>query len=214
MLEMDKKRQEEICSAYSKAATKYGELFFFELQNKPLDRKIYDLFYERAVNNGISLEIGCGPGEISNYLWMKGLDIVGIDYSSEMIRIAKRYNDKIKYRIGNVFSLDYQNETVGGIVAPYLIVNFEKEDLNKAFSEMYRVLKNNCYMLLSFHIGEDDKHIFDDFIVHDNKLQYVFYRVDTVQEALEMVGFKIIEVITKTPYEGEVTKRCYIFCKK
>ncbi len=83
---MDNKRQNERNKAYSKIAQKYKNLFINELQKKPIDRKIYELFFERVVNKGEILEIGCGPGEISNYLWMKGLEIAGIDCSNEMIK--------------------------------------------------------------------------------------------------------------------------------
>jgi hypothetical protein len=69
---MAKNRQDAIREAYDRAAEAYAEKCFFELYEKPLDRKLYDLFFERTVNRGPVLEIGCGPGEVSNYLWMKG----------------------------------------------------------------------------------------------------------------------------------------------
>ena len=68
---MDKKRQKIIKNAYDKAAKSYADLCFYELYDKPLDKKLYDLFFERIVNKGVSIEIGCGPGEITNYLKMK-----------------------------------------------------------------------------------------------------------------------------------------------
>ena len=61
---MNKNRQEESRLAYSKIATNYKQLFINELRNKPLDKKLYDLFYDKVINKGRVLEIGCGPGEM------------------------------------------------------------------------------------------------------------------------------------------------------
>lgn len=119
---MDTERQKTIKNAYNIAAKKYADMCFYELYDKPLDKKLYDLFFERVVNKGVVLEIGCGPGEISNYLKMKGLDIIGLDISDKMIEIAKQLNPFIDFRIGDVFNLQFKDNSVAGIVAPYLKV--------------------------------------------------------------------------------------------
>jgi ubiquinone/menaquinone biosynthesis C-methylase UbiE len=137
---MNKDRQIERQKAYSSIANEYKRLFINELQKKPLDRKLYDLFYDKVANGGQVLEIGCGPGEISNYLWMKGLDVLGIDYSPEMIKVAKENNDELRFETGDVFQLRLADRSIHGIVAPYLIVNFDVKEVEEALFEMNRVL--------------------------------------------------------------------------
>ena len=95
---MDKDRQDIIKNAYDKAAKAYADKCFYELYDKPLDKKLYDLFFERVVNKGVALEIGCGPGEVSNYLKMKGIEIIGLDISEKMIEIAKQLNPEVTTR--------------------------------------------------------------------------------------------------------------------
>jgi ubiquinone/menaquinone biosynthesis C-methylase UbiE len=210
---MDTNRQQIIKNAYDKAAKAYTDKCFYELYDKPLDKKLYDLFFERVVNKGISLEIGCGPGEIANYLKMKGLDIIGLDISDKMIEIAKQINPFIDYRIGDVFDLNFKDNSVAGIVAPYLIVNFKLIDIPKAFSEIHRVLIYKGQLLISFHSGQDEL-IINDFFVKGNSIPYTFFDSDAIKDSLTECGFRIIEYINRMPYDGEETKRTYIFAEK
>jgi ubiquinone/menaquinone biosynthesis C-methylase UbiE len=211
---MNIKRQQERNLAYSKIADKYKDLFIDELSNKPIDRKLYDIFLDRTLNKGKVLEIGCGPGEISNYLWKKGLDITGIDYSDEMIRSAKEYNNSIEYCVGNVFNLEYESNSITGIVAPYLIVNFNSDEVLDAFKEIYRTLTKGGCFLVSFHVGNNGTRVFNDFLVKNNRISFTFFRVKTIKSLLVKVGFEITEVIVKEPYVGEITMRAFIFCIK
>lgn len=210
---MDIHRQKIITNAYNQAAEAYAELCFYELYNKPLDKKLYDLFFDRVVNKGKALEIGCGPGEIANYLKMKGLDITGIDISEKMIEIATRLNTHIDFRVGDVFNLDYKSNSIAGIVAPYLIVNFKPEDLPAAFSEMVRVLVTGGQLLIAFHSGNQELEI-HDFFVKGNTIPYTYFDSNHVIDMIKNAGFAIIEHINRMPYEGEVTNRTYIFAEK
>jgi ubiquinone/menaquinone biosynthesis C-methylase UbiE len=210
---MDTDRQNIIKNAYDIAAKFYADMCFYELYDKPLDKKLYDLFFERVVNRGISLEIGCGPGEIANYLKMKGLDIIGLDISDKMIEIAKQLNPFIDFRVGDVFNLDFSDNSVAGIVAPYLIVNFKLDDIPKAFSEIYRVLIDKGQLLISFHSGQQELEL-DDFFVKGNSIPYTYFDSGAIRDRLVDSGFKIIEYINRMPYEGEITKRTYIFAEK
>ena len=210
---MDKNRQRIIKNAYDIAAELYADMCFYELYDKPLDKKLYDLFFERVVNKGTAIEIGCGPGEIANYLKMKGLDIIGLDISSKMIKVAKKLNPLIDYRIGDVFDLRFNDGSIAGIVAPYLIVNFKLDDISKAFSEIYRVLIDKGQLLISFHSGGQELEI-NDFFVKGNTIPFTYFDSDTIRDRLVDSGFKIIEYINRMPYEGEVTTRTYIYTEK
>ena len=210
---MDTQRQKIIKNAYNRVAKAYADMCFYELYDKPLDKKLYDLFFERVINKGIALEIGCGPGEIANYLKMKGLNIIGIDISDKMIEIAKQLNPFIDFRVGDVFNLKFNNKSVAGVVAPYLIVNFKLDDVPKALSEIHRVLIDKGQLLISFHSGQQELEI-NDFFIKGNTIPYTYFDSNTIRDRLIESGFKIIEYITRTPYEGEITTRTYMFAEK
>jgi trans-aconitate methyltransferase len=37
-------------------------------------------------------DLGCGPGHVSRYLWERGVEVCGIDLSSELVERARRLN--------------------------------------------------------------------------------------------------------------------------
>jgi ubiquinone/menaquinone biosynthesis C-methylase UbiE len=144
---------------------------------------------------------------------MKGLDIIGIDISDKMIAVARKLNPFIQFRVGDVFDLKFKENSIAGVVAPYLIVNFKLNDVAKAFKEIHRVLIKHGQFQLSFHAGNEELEI-NDFFVEGNTIPYTFFDPDEVAKLLVKSGFRIIEYINRMPYEGEVTKRTYIFAEK
>lgn len=60
--------------------------------------KIIKKFKKKPLNQISILEVGCGPGYMSLELARSGLNVVGIDLSSECIKIANEYADKDPYK--------------------------------------------------------------------------------------------------------------------
>ena len=65
-------KQNEITEAYDSSAKAYVQKCFNELDYKPLDRQLLYRFAQLTNNKGIVCDIGCGPGEVANYLYSKG----------------------------------------------------------------------------------------------------------------------------------------------
>jgi ubiquinone/menaquinone biosynthesis C-methylase UbiE len=201
----------DVVAAYSRIANQYSKEFFNELDSKPLDRKLYDLFAERIPVNGTCLEIGCGPGEVSTYLSKYPLKLIGVDKSVEMINNARLLGSGVEYLVDDVFNLSMKNESIDAIVAPFLIVNFSADEIRRAFCEMNRALKVNATILITFHIGRNRKLIIKDFFEKQNKIIFTLHRVEKINRLMHENGFKITETVIKHPYEGEETKRAFIY---
>jgi ubiquinone/menaquinone biosynthesis C-methylase UbiE len=212
---MQKEKINQIREAFNKAAPTYAKELYHELYFKNVDIKLLDLFCERVDPNLPICEIGCGPGEISTYLRYKHLKVVGIDISEEMIRIARELNPHIDFQTGNVFALDYSDNFFSGILAPFLFVNYEMEDIKIAFLEIKRVLIPNGIFYMSFHEGNDRIQV-EELFAKNNPLEFIYLNVSDIARMLEETGFEIIEWIVRSPYAtGEhKNKRAYIFAKK
>lgn len=211
---MKEQRKKEIRCAYDRAAKKYAEDLYDELQSKPMDVKFLDLFVERVNPNSQVAEIGCGPGEISAYLKIKGLNMLGIDISPQMIEEAKRLNPAIKFQVGDVFSLDFQDKSFSGVAAPFLIVNFSIDEIPKAFHEIKRVLLADGVFYFSFHTGNETVHV-DDLFAEKNPLDFYFHPVEKIQSILEESGFELLEWVIRSPYKDAEypSTRAYFFAR-
>ena len=96
--------------------------------------------------DGLYLDIGCGTGNYTHAIQSKGFDFIGIDPSEKMLNIARLKNVKIDWQIGKAEKTDLENLSIDGIMASLTIHHWL--DLNKAFMEMYRVLKNDRHIVI------------------------------------------------------------------
>lgn len=83
---------------YDPVAEVYDDLFSEEnLYYGPItDRelKLFDSYVPSAVGNQNALDIGCGTGLHTGWLVHKGYNVVGIDASQNMLRVAQDKRDR------------------------------------------------------------------------------------------------------------------------
>ncbi|WP_373898196.1 MerR family transcriptional regulator [Haloimpatiens sp. FM7315] len=105
------------------------------------------------------LELGCGDAS----LWVKNLgripsewDITLTDFSKGMLDDAKinlkRSSKKFKFKIVDVQNIPFEDSSFDVIIANHML--YHVEDIERAFSEMNRVLKSKGYFYAST-VGEN-----------------------------------------------------------
>src|SRR5207253_2176096 len=90
----------DLAGTYDRVAEPYGEQFFDELARKPFDRELLDRFAARLSGRGLVCDVGCGPGHVGRYLTERGVDVFGLDLSSEMVALARRRNPSMRFEQG------------------------------------------------------------------------------------------------------------------
>jgi SAM-dependent methyltransferase len=206
----------ELQAGYDPVAEDYAREFCDEMSKKPFDRKMLDWLAEKVNGPGTICDLGCGVGQVAGYLRSRGASICGIDLSMEMIKQARRLNPEIDFQQGNTLALtDVNKDSFGGIAAFYSIIHIPRPSLVDALQEMKRVLRPGGRLLLTFHIGQEDRHIAEWW----NKpvsLDFYFFETEEMKAYLTKAGFELEEVIERDPYpEIEVqTRRAYIFARK
>lgn len=96
------------------------------------------------------LDVGCGTGNFSIKLAEKGCKVVGIDISEEMLKRArekaKERNLDIEFYNTDVYNINFSDESFDGVFS-MAAFEFIKEP-QKAYDEMYRILKRNERLLI------------------------------------------------------------------
>jgi len=72
-------------ASYDRVADEYVRRIFDELKHKPIDRRLLDRFAASVSEAGPACDMGCGPGHVARYLHARGVQICGVDLSTEMV---------------------------------------------------------------------------------------------------------------------------------
>jgi ubiquinone/menaquinone biosynthesis C-methylase UbiE len=205
----------KIANLYNTVAKEYSEAFTGEHEKKPMDQEILCRFSLEIADRKPVWDFGCGPGQTTKYLKDLGVEISGLDLAEKNIEQAKINHPEIAFRQGNMLALEFDSDTIAGIVAFYAIVHFTPEQVEKAFRETFRVLKPDGLFLFTFHIGNETLHI-DEFLGQHVDIDFMFFTVDFISDCLRKCGFQKIEIIERDPYpEVEYqSHRAYVFARK
>jgi ubiquinone/menaquinone biosynthesis C-methylase UbiE len=201
-------------SSYDRVADEYAQRIYDELRHKPLDRELLDRLADQVRGRGTVCDLGCGPGHIARYLHERGVPVVGVDLSPEMIAQARRLNPEITFIEGNMLALEAPDRAWAGIAAFYSIIHIPRADVVRALREMKRVLQPGGVLLLAFHIGDETIHK-DEWWGQQVCIDFFFFQTREMLASLNAAGLAVVQVIERDPYPGveHQSRRAYIFAR-
>jgi ubiquinone/menaquinone biosynthesis C-methylase UbiE len=129
---------ERVRDAYASVADLYIDLFGSSRQ-VPADDLAF-IGRHLSIRPGTVLDLGCGPGHLTDHLRSLGVDAVGIDLVPEFIAHAKAAHPQGRYYLGSMTSLDVGNHAVAGILAWYSLIHLPLPDLDDVLAEFRRVM--------------------------------------------------------------------------
>ena len=121
------------------AYTSFAQVYDLFMDNVPYEawgEYLDKLFKEYGIEDGLLLDLGCGTGKLTQYLAEKGYDMIGVDYSYEMLDIAKmRSQESILYLMQDMREFELYG-TVRGIYSACDCLNYilEEDELRQVFA--------------------------------------------------------------------------------
>lgn len=108
---------------------------------------------------GAILDLGCGAGRHLKFLAENGFEAYGCDYSSSGIKASQELlasaNLKANFEIASVDNLPYDDEFFDGLICFGVLYYNDKESIQKAAGEIFRVLKKGSKALILVRNLED-----------------------------------------------------------
>ena len=160
------------------------------------------------------LDLGCGPGHHSKVFSENNFDVTGIDLSSEMINIAKREIKTANFRIMDISSLSFLDNSFNGIWASASLLHIPKDELSSILIKLHSILTDKGVLYLSLKKGFGSEIIQDERYRNVDKF-YVFYQPEEINNILTNVGFNVVSIKENPKREFYDTNPwIHIFCKK
>src|SRR5712691_804520 len=85
------------------------------------------------------LDVGCGPGYVSAAATEPGAKPIGLDFSAEMVAIAKKMFPQIEFKEGDAQNLPFADASFDRVLANFALLHLA--DPERACAEACRVLK-------------------------------------------------------------------------
>jgi len=142
------------------------------------------------------LEIGCGTGYFTKELLKTGSNIIAIDISPDLLKLATSHTttDNITYIVGNAYNLSFKNDSFDSIVGSSVLHHL---NVDSALVEFFRVLKpgGTLYFtepnMLNPHIALEKNIPYLKRKLGDSPDETAFFRW-SLKKNLESKGFKVI----------------------
>lgn len=135
------------------------------------------------------LDVGCGPGTYTQVLSDRGFKVCGIDFSKEMIKIAKKRDSlhRITYKQSSIYNLSFPNDYFDTVICIGVLQT--TQNYKKALNELYRVTKPGG----NFYLDALNKNSIKHALGKDKqKLKRYYY--SELSESCKRIGFSSVKV--------------------
>jgi len=187
---MDIKRAKEIIEENKKTYNEVAEDFYQTRRKYSSETEELKAYVKE---NEKVLDLGCGTGRLYEIFKDKGVDYTGIDFSEELIKIAReKHGDR--FIVGDILSLPFPDKNFDSVWSIAVLHHIPSKELRKrTLGEIRRVLKPNgrvivtCWKLKSFF----RKDVFIPF--HGKQRYYHIFTKRELEKLFKESGFKIEE---------------------
>lgn len=120
------------------------------------------------------VDLGCGTGTLTELLYAKGYDLIGVDASDSMLNIAQQKKEKsgseILYLLQDMRELELYS-TVGTVYSVCDSLNYilEEEELREVFSLVYNYLFPGGIFIFDFNTDYKYRQVIGDTTIAENR---------------------------------------------
>lgn len=160
------------------------------------------------------IDIGCGSGRDANIFAENGLNVLGVDFSPNLINIAKNNAPSAQFQMMDIEAMTFSPSSFDGAWSGCALSHISKKRLPSVLLNIHSFLKSNGYFYLTVRKGKGEG-LEKDLRYGDIEKFWSYFEEDELADYVRAAGFKIKEssiVIKKFKYPTHPCIR--IFCHK
>jgi ubiquinone/menaquinone biosynthesis C-methylase UbiE len=180
---------DRVSAAYSARVEEYIEVVG-RIEHAAEQDRDFLIAWARGIGGRI-IDVGCGPGQWTDFLRREGIDIEGVDPTAAFIADAARRYPRARYRVGRAERLGVRDESLGGVLAWFSLIHMPPETIDEPLAEFARCIAPGGGLLIGFFDGSAGEP-FD----HAVTTAYT-WSAEALAERLEHAGFTVTEARTR-----------------
>lgn len=140
---------DDVISIYNEIASTYAKKI-----SKRIKRKEIEQFASFLKQHSKILDLACAAGRDSRYFKDKKFDVVGVDLSENLLKIAKQENPDIQFLLSDMRHLPFNDNYFDGIWANAIFHHLDRKEMLHTLFEWKRILKDRGIMYLRTKMGK------------------------------------------------------------
>jgi ubiquinone/menaquinone biosynthesis C-methylase UbiE len=175
----------EIVAGYVEKHAKNPKLF-----------EVVDGFAKKISGNRV-LDLGCGPGHDSYRFAELGFDVIGVDYSSEMIKAAQQLKTVANpphFEVADMIDLPqmFEEDSFDAVWASASLLHIPQSDIPQVLDGIHQVVKDKGMVYIGIKGGSQGEQIVEESkYSKPMKREFIFWEKDKFEALLLEHGFKI-----------------------
>lgn len=160
---MDETPYEDWCALLTGLIEKYG-----------VSRPVRGAYDNLESERNLVVDLGCGTGTLSELLYQRGFDVIGVDCSQEMLEAAmvkkEQSGSEILYLLQDMRELELYS-TVGTVVSVCDSINYilEEEELSRVFSLVNNYLYPGGIFIFDFNTVYKYETVIGDQVIAESR---------------------------------------------
>ena len=209
-------RDEQVRTSYAAVAGAYADHLADELDDLPFESWLLGRVVDLAGDQPL-VEVGCGPGHVTNFLARAGARATGIDLTPAMVEEARRRFPDGDYVVGDLRSLmrPAGDPGWGAVLAWYSLCHLAPGELTNAVSALTRPLVPGGWLVVALHAGTGTR-VLDSWFDTEVDVTFVLHDPAQLRSVVDAAGLVDLEWYHRGPMagRGETTERFYLLARK
>ena len=161
------------------------------------------------------IDIGCGSGRDAKLFTNMGASVLGIDFSSNLIDIAKRTAPLAEFQLMDIEMMDLPGASFDGAWAACSLGHVSKKILPEVIQKVHSLLKEKGYFYLTLKKGTGETLEHDVRYTGDIKKFCAFYEEEELKNILQKAQFKILDFnVIERKHSYLTHDALRVFCQK
>jgi ubiquinone/menaquinone biosynthesis C-methylase UbiE len=191
-----KKHQSTLATMQRKQIVESGYNRIFDHYNKyrriSANKHELDNFVKHLPKQSTILDMGCGSGLVAKFLMDRGIKVIGIDVSRNMVNLARKSAPAAKFYKIDMTRMRFADNEFDGVVALYSIIHVPRTHHARIFKEINRITKSDGIVLLSVGGSDLENYIDDNWMNWGSKMYWSHFDKNTNLGLVKKAGFEII----------------------
>ena len=187
-------------ATYNKAAQYYWEkVAILEQYNAS-----YDTFCGLLPQKAKVFEMGCGPGNVTQYMLDKRPDLhyTASDLAPNMLALAKKHNSNAHFLPLDCREIATLHQKFDAIIGAFVLPYLNKLECATLISDSTKIISPNGVIYLSAMEGDEDHSGFEHTSFSGEDLVYIHYHQEAfLRDCLSKNSFEVLHLIKQACHE-------------